>query len=85
MPHEAINAVLDLEGLYVIGTSVTDESLELVIESRHGAGACPRCGGAATEPKERPQVCVRDLAICGRPTMLRWIKRRWQAVEISVS
>jgi transposase len=78
MPDQAINVTLDLEGLEVIGVSGTDHLIELVIQSRFDAGACRCCGGLAPEPKERPEVLVRDLAISGRAVVLRWRKRRWR-------
>jgi transposase len=78
MPGQAINATLDLEGLEVIGVVAFDHLIELVVESRFDAGACRSCGGLAPEPKERPEVLVRDLAISGRPVVLRWRKRRWR-------
>ncbi len=78
MPDQAINATLDLEGLEVLGASISSESIELVIQSRLEAGSCQRCGGIAAEPKERPQVLVRDLSVSGHAVMVRWIKRRWR-------
>lgn len=78
MPNEAINATLDLDGLEVLGTSVTDDGIEFVVQSRFEAGSCRRCGGIAAEPKERPHVLVRDLSVSGQPVVLRWIKRRWR-------
>jgi transposase len=78
MPGKAINATLDLEGLEVIGVVAFGDLIELVVESRFDAGACRSCGGLAPEPKERPEVLVRDLAISGRPVVLRWRKRRWR-------
>jgi transposase len=78
MPDQAINATLDLEGLEVIGVAAFHDLIELVVESRFDAGACRSCGGLAPEPKERPEILVRDLAISGRPVVLRWRKRRWR-------
>ncbi|MGH2800753.1 MAG: ISL3 family transposase [Thermoleophilaceae bacterium] len=78
MPNEITNATLDLEGIVVLAASIGDDQIELVVESRHDAGCCPYCGRAALEPKERPEVVVRDLPISGRPTMLVWRKRRWR-------
>ncbi|MDQ3956104.1 MAG: ISL3 family transposase [Actinomycetota bacterium] len=78
MQEQAINAALDLCGLEVRAVSVEADLIEVVVESRLEAGSCTTCGGIAAEAKERPQVWVRDLAISGRPVMLRWIKRRWR-------
>lgn len=78
MPEQAINATLDLEGIEVIAVAAFGDLIELVVESRFDAGACRSCGGLVPEPKERPQVVVRDLPISGRPVVLRWRKRRWR-------
>lgn len=61
MRDEAINATLDLGGLEVEAISVGEDAIEVVVVSRLEAGSCKRCGGIAAEPKERPQVLVRDL------------------------
>lgn len=78
MPEQAINATLDLEGLEVLGVESFRDVIEIVVESTNGAGACRGCGGLAPEPKERPEVLVRDLSISGRMVVLRWRKRRWR-------
>ena len=48
-------------------------------------GPVAAAGGLAPEPKERPQVLVRDLAISGRPVVLRWRKRRWRCTYCQAS
>jgi len=78
MPEQAISATVDLEGLEVIGAAAFGDLIELVVESRFDAGGCRSCGGLVPEPKERPEVLVRDLGISGRPVVLRWRKRRWR-------
>lgn len=78
MRDEAINATLDLDGLEVLGTSVSADTIEFVVQSSFDAGSCRRCGGIAAEPKERPQVLVRDLSVSGHAVILRWVKRRWR-------
>lgn len=85
MPGQAINATLGLEGLEVLGAAVSGELIELVVESHIKAGCCRSGGGIASEPKERPEVIIRDLAISGRPVMLRWRKRRWRCTYCSSS
>jgi transposase len=78
MPEQAINTALDLEGLEVVGIAAFEELIELVVESRFEAGSCRTCGGIAAEPKERPEILVRDLPMSGRTVVLRWRKRRWR-------
>ncbi|CAN5530233.1 ISL3-like element ISPpu12 family transposase [soil metagenome] len=83
MPEEAINATLGLEGLEVLGIARFEHLIEVIVESRFDAGSCHRCGGIAAEPKERPEVFVRDLSMSGRPVVLRWRKRRWRCTYCS--
>ncbi|MGI8773403.1 MAG: ISL3 family transposase [Actinomycetota bacterium] len=85
MPEQAINATLDLEGLVVIGVGAFGDLIELMVESQFDAGCCRSCGGLAPEPKGRPEVLVRDLAISGRAVVLRWRKRRWRCTYCTSS
>jgi transposase len=78
MLEQAIKTALDLEGLEVVGIAAFEELIELVVESRFEAGSCRTCGGIAAEPKERPEILVRDLPMSGRTVVLRWRKRRWR-------
>jgi transposase len=41
---------------------------------------CASCGAVATI-KDRPPVVLVDLPAFGRPTRLRWIKRRWRCPD----
>jgi transposase len=47
--------------------------------------AVARLGRAQAEPKQRPEVVVRDLPISGRPTVLVWRKRRWRCTSCGKS
>ena len=51
--------------------------LEVEVELMAAAAVCPRRGRGSAEVKERPEVWVRDLAISGRWSWLRWRKRRF--------
>ena len=50
--------------------------LEVTIESRLVAPACPGCGERAWV-KDRPVVELVDLTCFGRPVTLQWRKHRW--------
>ena len=64
----------------VIDTSPTTP-LVVEIETRVAASVtCASCGASATI-KDRPPVTLVDLPAFGRPTRLRWVKRRWQCPD----
>jgi transposase len=85
MQHQAINATLGLEGLEILAVASGDDLVELVVQSRFEAGPCHSCGGVVPEPKERPEVLIRDLSVSGRPVVLRWRKRRWRCTYCRAS
>jgi transposase len=76
--YEQVSRLLGLEGFAVTGVEERGRELELVVELVAVADCCPRCGRASCEVKERPVVRVRDLAVAGRRTFLRWRKRRFR-------
>jgi transposase len=72
-----VNRLLGLEGFEVTGVEKRGGVLEVEVELSIAAAVCPRCGRGGSEVEERPVVWVRDLAISGRWTWLRWRKRRF--------
>ena len=72
--------LLGLPGFRVLGVVETDVEVVITIESTAVWAHCRTCGARA-EPQDRMPVDVRDLACFGRPTRLRWIKRRWRCRE----
>ena len=73
-------ALLGLAGFRVL--ALTEKGCEVVIavETTTTSVACRTCGVRA-EAQDRMPVDVRDLACFGRPTRLRWMKRRWRCRE----
>lgn len=58
---------LNPDGIPVVGLSTADEQ----------ARCCPECGVSARRVKQWVTTRPRDLPVAGRPTRLRWRKRRW--------
>ncbi len=81
MRDDAISASLGLEGLTVLDTFESDERVDVLMQLRAGAGACPNCAGVSTYVHERTEVRVRDIAVHGKPTYLLWRKRRFRWVK----
>jgi len=75
--HEQVSRLIGLEDFEVKGVSGVGEQLDLEVELLARADACPRCGQAQLNIKDRPVVRVRDLPIGGRRTRLLWRKRRY--------
>lgn len=78
MRDDAISVSLGLEGFTVLDTIEDDEQVEVLVELKAGAGACPDCGCVSTHVHERTDVRVRDIAVHGKPTRLIWRKRRFR-------
>jgi transposase len=58
---------LNPDGIPVVGLSTADKQ----------ARCCPDCGVPAQRVKQWVTTRPRDLPVAGRPTRLRWRKRRW--------
>ncbi len=72
--------MLGLPGFRVLEAREVGSELELVIETTAARGWCRECGVQAA-PKGRRDTLVRDIDAFGRPTRLRWRKRRWSCPE----
>lgn len=70
-------ALLGLPGFRVLDVLETDSEVIVVVESTVTRVFCRGCGERA-EAHDRLRVDIRDLACFGRPTRLRWAKRRWR-------
>jgi transposase len=55
--------------------------VEVLIEMKARAGACPGCAGLSTRVHERTDVRLRDIAAHGKPTYLVWHKRRFRCEQ----
>ena len=73
-------ALLGLDGFRVLEVSEDPDELVVTIESVATVVGCGRCGVRA-EAQDRAVIDIRDLTCFGRPTRLRWIKRRWRCVD----
>ncbi len=72
--------LLGLADFVVVSAGVVGGEVELLVETTATATGCPRCGVLARPHGRRP-VLVRDLPMCGRPTLLVWSKRVWRCME----
>jgi hypothetical protein len=72
-----VEALLGLPGFRVLDVVEADCEVVITVETTAVRTHCRSCGARA-EPQDRMPVDVRDLACFGRPTRLRWIKRRWR-------
>ncbi len=74
----SIDAIVDLEGCRTLAQMRADGENWLKVETiLEGVVACHGCGSVA-EPKERPEVTVRDVPAFGVPTVIVFAKRRWR-------
>lgn len=76
----AAEALLGLPGLRVIEVHEDAAEVLIVIELVADLVGCPGCGVVA-RAHGRADVGYRDLAAFGRPTRLRWRKRRYRCEE----
>ncbi|MGI8430061.1 MAG: transposase family protein [Solirubrobacteraceae bacterium] len=76
--QDQVSRLIGLDGFEVTYVIEVGDTLELVVQLVAPAGCCPRCGRGTLEVKERPVVRVRDWPLAGRPTYLRWRKRRYR-------
>ncbi|MFC7247100.1 transposase family protein [Catellatospora aurea] len=77
--EDATTRLLGLDGLAVIAVADGPHGpvVDLVTADER-ARRCPECGTAARRSKGRRVTRPRDLPVGGRPTRLRWFKRRWR-------
>lgn len=81
MRDDAISVSLGLEGFTVLDTFEADDHVEVLVELKAGAAACPRCAGVSTYVHERAGVRIRDIAVHDKPTYLLWRKRRFRCEQ----
>jgi transposase len=73
-------ALLGLDGFRVLDVHEGSDELVVTVETTAAVVGCRACGTRA-EAQDRKAIDIRDLACFGRPTRLRWIKRRWRCVD----
>jgi transposase len=72
-----------LDGLHVVRVDRDDgEGLVVTVESAPVPVGCPACGVVARSHGRRVAELV-DIPCIGRPTRIRWLKRRWFCPELA--
>ena len=79
-PTKMMELLVGLPEICVLGVYVTDERVELHIESVADRPGCPACGVLA-QPKGWREVVLVDLQFGGKPSTLHWHKRRWRCAD----
>jgi transposase len=73
--------LVGLDGVHVVRVDRDDgEGLVVTVESAPGPVCCPACGVLARSHGRRIVELV-DIPCFGRPTRIRWLKRRWFCPE----
>jgi transposase len=75
--QDDVSRLVGIDGLVVTGVVEVGRQLEVEVELLREVACCGWCGRASLTVKDRPVVRIRDLAIAGRVTFLRWRKRRY--------
>ena len=72
--------MLGLEGFEVLAAGEVGGELELLVQTLDTLAGCPVCGVVATAHGRRDHL-VRDIPSAGRPVLLVWRKRLWDAED----
>ena len=75
--YALLTQLLDIPNYHVISAEIETDKITLDIESTSQTTACPHCGKTSKTLHERHRRMVRDLPISGKPTYLRFIRRRF--------
>jgi len=83
-PTRMCELLVGLDDVMVLGVEDpgAEGPLVVAIETESSVPTCPECGAWA-RLKERVWVTYVDLPVFGRPTRLRWRKRRWRCPEVA--
>jgi transposase len=76
----ACELLVGLDDMAILAVEELDGALMVLVESTSRVVGCAVCGTRA-RVKDRPEVCLGDLACFGRPTTLVWRKVRWCCPE----
>jgi len=77
MQHEAITAILGIQGFNVVAYElIGKDALHIEMERARRVFQCPRCGQVTFVPHDEHPVTVQDLPMCGRRVYLRFTKGR---------
>lgn len=79
MDEDTATLLLGLDGVAVTGAEpdADDRLILALVTTCEDARCCPQCGQRSTRSLGLVTTRPRDLPLAGRPTALRWTKRRW--------
>ena len=75
--YTLLTQLLDIPSYQVISADIRSDKITLDIESVSQTVVCSHCGKTSKTLHERHPRIVRDLPISGKPTYLRFIRRRF--------
>ena len=75
--YALLTQLLDIPNYHVISAEIETDKITLDIESTSQIAACPHCRKTSKTLHERHPRMVRDLPISGKPTYLRFVRRRF--------
>ena len=75
--YALLTQLLDIPNYQVVSAEIGADEITLNIESASQKAVCPHCGRTSETLHERHPRIVRDLPISGKPTYLRFVRRRF--------
>ena len=75
--YALLTQLLDIPNYQVVSAEIGTDEITLDIESTSQTAACPHCGKTSKTLHERHPRIIRDLPISGKPTYLRFVRRRF--------
>lgn len=75
--YTLLTQLLDIPNYHVVSAEIETDTITLDIESTSQTAACPHCDKSSRALHERHPRTVRDLPISGKPTYLRFVRRRF--------
>ena len=75
--YALLTQLLDIPNFRVISAEIETDKITLDIESASQTATCPHCDKTSRMLHERHPRIVRDLPISGKPTYLRFVRRRF--------
>ena len=75
--YALLTQLLDIPNYHVVSAEIETDKITLDIESTSQIAACPHCRKTSKTLHERHPRIVRDLPISGKPTYLRFVRRRF--------
>jgi transposase len=69
--------LVDLPNILITGVERVDDTVMVTVQTADARSWCTLCGVRAVV-KDRPKALLADLPYAGQPSLLRWVKYRWQ-------